>query len=596
MRKVVAALFLLGLMVGGVVDAAGEAGAPLDPVSQEQVEVYLGSIAAIHTFDLFEGQNDALKAVATDSSPLQVATGFPVDLTSADLFAEGFQEGSCSVHVAAVSSIDAEALRLRVDLSPLGPGEELWVIDPTAPRAFGPYGALDYVPGGRWLPTVFGDMAVLVARSRGEARPEVGLDAVSHFYWNFARRTSHVELRTSKAVLTCHRNLACEGEDIQDLAEGVGFIIVPSGFYDQALCSGCLIENAVDQPYLLTACHCIPNAASAWNVEVVWDFKAATCGGDDAPSLSSLPRSAGVAVLESDSDLDGSLVLLDEVSGSRTALPWDDRLTVVGEDVITLHHPAGAAAISTCHMRISKGHVLAVDTSPMIVPFEHETKVLWDEGVTEAGSSGGCLLFDDGSGGHAVAGMLSGGPDHVCGGTNNYDYYASFSRFYPQIEGYLTGSPPAAPTNVRASNGTQPGFVRVTWNAATGATAYLVCRSEDDEIDGHMALLSDSVTGTSYDDHTVGTGGVSCLGNKAPRYYYWVRARNSDGDSGFSRPDRGYAGSGSKLLLGTGAVASARPPADVRADLIVLAAAGVLLLGARRRVRLVRSTGSRLTE
>lgn len=41
-------------------------------------------------------------------------------------------------------------------------------------------------------------------------------------------------------------------------------------------------------------------------------------------------------------------------------------------------------------------------------PYEKQTKAGWDQGVTEPGSSGSCLLFADGS--YRLAGMVIAGP------------------------------------------------------------------------------------------------------------------------------------------------------------------------------------------
>ncbi len=587
MRSVILRSFLIGLVFtlacAGALSDSSEA---LHPIPQDKVAAYLDCLADVHVFDLFEGQNEALKAAATDATVLRVAAGFPVDMTSTDLFREEFLDGDCTVHLAGVSSIDAEALRLRVDLAKLRPDEELWVIDPTAPRAFGPYGSKDYLPGGRWLPTIVGDMAVLMVRSRCEALPEICLKALSHFYWSLA---------TTKAELTCHLNVACEDEVVRDVATGVGFMVLPTEGDDMGVCSGCLIDSAVGEPYFLTANHCVPGVVQAWNVEIVWDFRK-ECGSEQAPSISSLPRSSGVWLLENDNQLDGSLMLLDKVPGTRTYLDWDTGRLEVGDPVITLHHPVvanpGSATpdISTCFMRLSKGNVVKVDTvgSDVGLDYQHETKVLWDEGVTEMGSSGACLLFWDEEDGYQVAGTLSGGTIHDCNDpSNNYDYYASFRHFFPKIEGYLTGAPPSAPTDLQASDGTHVDFVRVTWDSAPGATRYLVYRSTADAIDGNLEILTESHTQTTYDD-TVPLEDTGCFCEEEPtRYYYWVRARNSDGDSGFSEPDQGYAGSKPSLFA---LRADPAPPAGLQAalslptarlgDILVLMLAGVVLWAA----------------
>jgi hypothetical protein len=545
MGKPLVGLILIGLAPLWMCGATGVA----ETIPAEQIAVYLDHLADVRVFDVYAGQNSALKDAASESDMALVAAGFPVEMASRDLFRQGFSDGDFTVYVAGISSVDAQALRLQVDLSALGPGDELWEIDPSGARAFGPYGFRDHLPGGRWLPTVFDDMAVLVLRTMGETLPDVRIEVASHFFW---------DLESAKAEMTCHLNVACEDESIQDLATGVGFMVLPTSNGDQAACSGCLIDSVVQRPYFLTANHCVPSGVQAWNVDIVWDYRSAECTPEVAPTLASLPRSSGMAVLATDSSLDGTLMLLDQVPGTRTYLPWDTRDPVVDEAVIGLHHPSGNAPISTCFMRISKGNVTNVDTSgsQLGLYYAHETRVLWSEGGTETGSSGSVLLFGDGAGGYRITGMLSGGTVHTCGPdrSNNYDYYASFRDFYPAIEGYLTGTPPDAPQNVQASDGDYRGSVRVTWDAVSGATSYMVYRSQADAVGDSIDLLATGVMETDHDDHDVGGDGTECVGEGSQeQYYYWVRARNDDGDSGFSEPDLGYS-----------AVLS--PPANVEAS------------------------------
>ncbi|HEO70756.1 MAG TPA: hypothetical protein ENN80_05785, partial [Candidatus Hydrogenedentes bacterium] len=118
------------------------AAAPQPPSeAQQTVAEYLDLLIDMHVFDVYEGQNPALKAATADVRPLQVAAGFPVDMDSAALFTQGFTDGAWSVYETGIVSLDAQALRLRVELSALTPGEELWLLEPAGPRAFGPYTA-----------------------------------------------------------------------------------------------------------------------------------------------------------------------------------------------------------------------------------------------------------------------------------------------------------------------------------------------------------------------------------------------------------------------------------------------------------------------
>ncbi len=91
-------------------------------------------------------------------------------------------------------------------------------------------------------------------------------------------------------------------------------------------------------------------------------------------------------------------------------------------------------------------------------------------------------------------------------------------------------APPAAPADVLAGDGTYSDKVRVTWTESTGATGYEVWRNTSDS-SGSASKLSDE-TSTSYDDTSAELEVI---------YYYWVKAKNSNGTSGFSASDSGYS-------------------------------------------------------
>jgi hypothetical protein len=89
---------------------------------------------------------------------------------------------------------------------------------------------------------------------------------------------------------------------------------------------------------------------------------------------------------------------------------------------------------------------------------------------------------------------------------------------------------PWAPTGVSATDGTYTGYIQVTWNAVSGASAYEVLRNTSNN-SGTASSLGDRTS--PFNDSGVTPGAT---------YYYWVKAKNSCGNiSEFSTPDSGYA-------------------------------------------------------
>lgn len=108
------------------------------------------------------------------------------------------------------------------------------------------------------------------------------------------------------------------------------------------------------------------------------------------------------------------------------------------------------------------------------------------------------------------------------------------------------GAPPAAPTNVSASQGTYSNLVRVTWSASSGASGYKVWTNSAGDTSSAAVAVS-GVSATNWDDTT---GGVSAI------TYYWVQATNDDGAGELSSPAAtGWRyGDSSISILGTNGV------------------------------------------
>ena len=100
-----------------------------------------------------------------------------------------------------------------------------------------------------------------------------------------------------------------------------------------------------------------------------------------------------------------------------------------------------------------------------------------------------------------------------------------------QAVGGSAPTAPSAPTGVSASDGTYTDKVYVSWSASSGATSYTVYRSTSSS--GTKSSLV-STASTSWND-TTATAGTT--------YYYWVKASNSAGTSGYSSYDTGYRAS-----------------------------------------------------
>ncbi len=89
-----------------------------------------------------------------------------------------------------------------------------------------------------------------------------------------------------------------------------------------------------------------------------------------------------------------------------------------------------------------------------------------------------------------------------------------------------------APTGVSASDGTYTDKVQVSWNASSGATYYEVYRNTPTPA---ATSPLGSPSASPYDDMS-GTAGTT--------YWYFIKACNTAGCSGFSSSDSGYRNQG----------------------------------------------------
>ena len=93
----------------------------------------------------------------------------------------------------------------------------------------------------------------------------------------------------------------------------------------------------------------------------------------------------------------------------------------------------------------------------------------------------------------------------------------------------MVATAPDAPVRLSASQGAESSCVRVTWAAPAGATEYAVYRATVNN--AANAQYIDRVTVPKYND-TTATPGID--------YWYFVKAKNSSGTSGFSEGARGW--------------------------------------------------------
>jgi fibronectin type 3 domain-containing protein len=172
--------------------------------------------------------------------------------------------------------------------------------------------------------------------------------------------------------------------------------------------------------------------------------------------------------------------------------------------------------------------------------YDDKVVVTWDTRGDAVGYTVYRNTVNDSSSATAVSSELTGSSyDDTTATAGTVYFYWIKGRFQDGTEnfsysdaGYRSvAGAPAAPQNVNASDGVaDQTYVRVTWDASTGADVYRVYRNGIDDYASAEAVSSDIVA-TDFDDSDVAAGVA---------YYYWVRAKNATGWSNYSDPDTGY--------------------------------------------------------
>ncbi len=128
-----------------------------------------------------------------------------------------------------------------------------------------------------------------------------------------------------------------------------------------------------------------------------------------------------------------------------------------------------------------------------------------------------------------------------------------------------TCTAPSPPTNVVASDGQFNDHVNVSWNAANGASSYIVYRSDTNYLAG--AIKVGQTLGTFYNDFGATAASLSAPGGcggsanlSFTSQYYWVVSQNPCGASVAAGPDTGYRGGSKAATTVTSTYEPVMPP------------------------------------
>ena len=246
----------------------------------------------------------------------------------------------------------------------------------------------------------------------GEGKLNIGI--VVHAYRDILNQNV---LKTLNSSGDCNMDVKCPlGIGWEDPINSVALVIAVG-----SVCTGALVNNTTNNgiPYFLTAHHCLGNPAN-WVCRFNWDSPTPICAAvgnsvDPGPPYNDIN---GGALRASNAGSDFALIELNNLPPSS----WDvyyagwDRTGAISTQTTGVHHPRGD---------IKK--ICRDDNSAIAVRYggvDCWRVADWDQGVTEAGSSGS-PLFDRNQ---RIIGQLYAGGAACTGTTDNgqADFYGRF--------------------------------------------------------------------------------------------------------------------------------------------------------------------------
>ncbi len=375
-----------------------------------------------------------------------------------------------------IRSPDAASLRAQFDVSGLPEGARIRYLQPGAGNGV----AASRFVGGTgeqkifWSPSVRADaMRVEIYLPPDQAREPASLKVLAVMHQIVEAGPEHLRLKDLNQEGnsdSCNVDAACADSDAGNyetsrLATAKMIFVDGESSY---ICTGTLLndqDGSTRIPWFLTSSHCINSQAAAGSAEFYWFFSKRRCSGDDSVEVNR--TTDGGQLLSNDDQVDYSFMRLSRDPPAGVGLSGWTTLQPLERQGYSLHHPQGDIK------KYAEGRTGARFDSFFDTPETH-TPIVWDEGTTEAGSSGAGLWVVDGNSAY-LAGVLSGGTAS-CSNTRGADQYGRFDLAYPHLKEWLVNGSPSG--MVEEGFVTVSGKVRASHNTSTPVNALVLVNGQ----------------------------------------------------------------------------------------------------------------------
>ena len=312
-------------------------------------------------------------------------------------------------------------------------GTEMWVWGASKdPVSFRPE-----LENPTWSPTVWGgEMFLQISTPRVTSqKTRIRITQLADIQYGFA--TENV----AAAATECFQDASCYSSNTLDVIDVYRRAVAALITVDQlagtvGYCTGALVTDRAHTktPFLLTANHCVSNAAQASATEAFFDVRTTSCGGQVSGNY---PRASGATLLTTSAQTDFTLLRLNVLPAGAALMGWDPRSSSVpvNTDLYRISHPYSESTKSILPQTYSRSRVASVPScpdwpKPQYLYSEHVT------GSVDHGSSGGPVILQGGYVVGQLAGACGSNLTNPCDQTNS-TVDGSFAASWPLIATYL---------------------------------------------------------------------------------------------------------------------------------------------------------------
>jgi len=457
---------------------------------------------------------EQLDARSLTLEPNQIGVNRSVEVSPNTRAQKFVNPDGSQIIVLTIKSSGASGIGLHFRNFALADGEEVYVYGAaTDSIVFGPF--TDKGPWGSgefWSGTVDGDTVVIEFYKKTDENGQgFEIFEISHILAELDWR-----LRSNEPdVLNCEVDASCYGDPEKNAVARILF-----NNNGARVCTGTLLNNAAQDPYFLTANHCVSSQAVAQTVEAYWFYQTTSCNSGVLRSGVHSPPGANLLATQGSNDF-SLLRLQTNAPGGAFFSGWTSTAQSTGTSVFGLHHPDGyiPPAVNS-YLRRSTGSI--TNTNENCLGLVNGYAVGWTSGTSEPGSSGSGLFTTNG---HYLVGALSCGPlPPTC--NSPWASYSKFANFYSQIRQYISSGTPSAPVANPATFVASHSF-RANWRSVNGATGYRLDVATNNSFTNYVAGYQNLNVGNALSRSVAGL-------SASTTYYYRVRAYNGNGTSGNS--------------------------------------------------------------